>query len=86
MDAHPNICGFCGSTPSSLRFLRRILRGISRHTEQREVHAAVGAVLYESRHIREVVVLAVLEDQQTAGAQHALLEDELRDGRQRGRA
>lgn len=64
----------------------RFLRGILWRTEQREVDAAVGAVLYEARHIREIVMLAVLEDEQTAGAQHALAKDELRYGGQRGQS
>jgi len=41
-------------------------------------------VLYEAGYGAEVVLLAMLEDQETAGLEHLLFEDEAGDGRQFG--
>ena len=54
--------------------------------EQREVDAAIRAVLDKARNGREVVVLAVLEDKQATRRQHVLGKYKLGDGGQIGQS
>ena len=45
--------------------------------KQREIHAAILAMLHEVGMLREIVVLAVLEDEDALRLQQAMLEDEI---------
>lgn len=58
------------------RVFVRLLFLLACVAEYGEVHAAVGPVLHEVRVGREVVVLAVLEDEDAVGLQHALRKHE----------
>ena len=50
--------------------------------KQREVHAAILAMLHEMGMLREIVVLAVLEDEDALRLQQAMPEDEVGNGGQ----
>ena len=50
--------------------------------EQREIHAAILAMLHEVGMLREIVVLAVLEDEDALRLQQAMSEDEIGNGGQ----
>ena len=50
--------------------------------KQREIHAAILTMLHKVGMLREIIVLAVLEDEDAVCFQQVLLEDKTGNGRQ----